>query len=370
MSPEDGRAWMRAALVVATLLRAPGAGAATTTPLGKVEVAGVRTLVARPRGAGPFPAIVFANAAHEAGSAEPVARTLIEALARSGFVVLAPELPGLRRGEITEATLQATTELVREAAGRPDLTTGRVALVGASTGAALSILAAADPALADRVSVVGAVAPFADLENVFRLATTGFYARDGCLLAYPVVPRLAVGAARSLALTLPAGPGRTALLDALPAADDLRGDPLARLSLPSLDRDAAAVAALLANRDPRRFDGLFRALPARTRALTEALSPVRVVGRLGIPVEIAVGPKDRYFPPVECEALAKSGPTVRLTVTATLDHARPRLVAHDVRDAARFAHFVARVLEEAARPVRPAPESTAFRRSGAKTRFV
>ena len=82
---------------------------------------------------------------------------------------------------------------------------------------------------------------------------------------------------------------------------------------------------LLTNREPRRFDELYAALPAQIRATVEELSPLHAAARLRAPVELATAPRDRYFPVAESRALAAASPNVRLTVTSLLAHATPRL---------------------------------------------
>ena len=88
-----------------------------------------------------------------------------QGLARAGFLVGVPDLPGLRLGEITPATTHALVRVALAVAGR-----GRVSFYGVSVGATLA-LATESPGLAGRVRAVGGEAPWTDLEKVIRLAT-------------------------------------------------------------------------------------------------------------------------------------------------------------------------------------------------------
>jgi len=244
------------------------------------RIAGVDTLVARPRrGAGPV--VVYANAMTPLGVDQPAVGRFLSALAGAGFVAIAPELPHVRRGELTPATIDSLVSVARAAGPR-------VALVGASTGAGLAILAAGDPRLAYRVGTVAAVAPFASLRSVLQLATTGYYG-DRPYAADPLVAR---AAARSLVANAPEDP---------------------------------AVTALLANRDPRRFDELYAALELDTRGLIEELSPLSRISQVSAPVEIVSSPADPFFPVDESRTLAAAGRDIRLTVTPALLHVIPRL---------------------------------------------
>ncbi len=265
---------IRALTVLASTIR----GDASTCE--RERFAGVEALVARPR-RGLGPVVVYANAMTPLGVELPAVGRFLAGLAGAGFVAIAPELPHVRRGEVTPETIDALVRVARAAGPQ-------VALVGASTGAGLAILAAGDPRIAHRVTAVAAIAPFASLRNVIQLATTGYYGDR----PYAAAPLLACAAARSLAATAP---------------------------------DDSAVAALLANRDPRRFDDLYAALEPDTRALVQELSPLARIGDVSAPVELASSPSDPFFPVEEAHALASAGRDVRLTVTPALLHVIPRL---------------------------------------------
>src|SRR5688572_20450166 len=127
------------------------------------EVAGTPVEIVRPAGSGPWPAWIFVNGAHPERRREPVVSRLAEGLARAGFVVFVPDLPGLGEGTITQRTLQAAGDVAEAAVAHPDVRNGRAALIGASTGAGLALVTAARPSLREHISVVAAVAPFADL---------------------------------------------------------------------------------------------------------------------------------------------------------------------------------------------------------------
>ena len=304
-------------------------------------VGGAPSTVARPgRGEGPWPAIVFVNGATRRGRHHPQVQRLARGLARAGFLVVVPDLPGLRLGAITPATTAATIRATRSAAESSDARDARVGLYGVSVGATLALLAAESPALAGRVTVVGGEAPWVDLRRVMRLATTGLY--DG--RPYETDPYVDLAVARSLAAGLSAGRQRTRLVAELEAVDDDDPTPLGGVSPAEYRGAAATLVQLLRNRDPHRFPRLYAQLPAAQRAGIRALSPLYAARRLTMPVELATAPHDKYFPPAESRALARAAPDVRVTVTSTLDHAVPRLSFGDLADLGRFDGFIVRYL--------------------------
>jgi pimeloyl-ACP methyl ester carboxylesterase len=314
----------------------------TDTP--RVEdglVAGVPTTVYRPGGGDRWPALVFLNGITARGRHHPEVERLAGALARVGFLVFVPDPPGLSRGEITDRTLSATIGVVRAAADSRDATGRRVGLVGVSIGTSLGLLAAEEPSLAERITLVAGIAPYTDLENITRLATTGYAEEAGSLTRYETTSFLPLVIARSLVAALPDGRERSRLLAKLLRLHEGSPDPLALFRRPEpkeVAPSARAVVALLANRDPARFDRLYAALPQELRASILRLSPLAGAARLRAPVEIASAPHDKYFPLGETRALARAAPhsRVRLTVTSTLHHAVPNFSLSDLSDLVGF----------------------------------
>ena len=347
-----------AVVVLSSVLETPALGwivaHATDEPdVRDAVVGGVPTMVARPGGSGPWPAIVFVNGVTPLGRHEPRVQALAHGLARAGYLVLVPDPPGLAAGEVTPRTLAAIVAVAGDALARRDAAEEGVALVGVSVGASLALVAAANPALRERVSVVAGIAPYTDMVNVFRLATVDAYGAGGRLVPYETGSFLELVAARSLVASLPAGRERSELLAALPATSEVSEDaldPVARLRAADrrrLSTPARSIVALLSNRDPTRFDTLYGALPRSARAANVRLSPLAVAKRLRAPVEIASAPEDKYFPLAESRALARVAPDVRVTVTTTLAHAVPEPSPRGVADLFRFDAFVVRVLDRA-----------------------
>ena len=353
---------MHAAVILGATLDLPGKSFLSrraTTPRTEDHVlAGVPVTRVRPAGPGPWPALVFMNGATPDGRTPPMVLRLSVPLARLlpptrkirlRHLVFIPDLPGVAGGELSPATLATSIAFTEAATRTPEAADNRVALAGVSIGGSLALLCAADARVAEHVSAVVCVAPYSDLEEVMRLATTSSY-RDGSKLSsYPVPPYLAVGLARSLAAMLPPTAEAAALCEELRELDpdsasalEFRED-----AFRTAGADALALFALLSNRDPKRFDDLYAALPAQIRSTVEDLSPLHHAANLRMPVEIATAPRDRYFPVAESRALVAASPHVRLTVTSLLAHATPRLSVRYLAELGRLNSFFVRGLEAA-----------------------
>ena len=259
------------------------------------------TVTVRPRTAPPWPAVMFANGATPDGRDHPGVRRFAASLARAGYIVFIPELPGVAVGELLASeTLAASVECAARAADSPETRDGRIGLFGVSVGGTLALLIAAAPELSARVSVVACIAPFTDLEKVTMLATTGTYPGPEGLGRYPVSPELPVGVARSLVACLEPTADARALGRVVGSLDPTSPDPLGRLReapFGALGPAAAAALALLVNRDPSSFDALFAASsrPGEKRG-RDALTTSLGGAARAAPVEIATAQRDKYFP--------------------------------------------------------------------------
>jgi pimeloyl-ACP methyl ester carboxylesterase len=348
------RSWIDAQLaayvVLATTIDTPVlnwiAAAATEGPrVEETRIAGQEATVVRPGSGKRWPAVVFANGATEEGHLHPEVQRLARGLARADFLVVVPELPGLRQGEITVRTLSALVQVARTTADRPDAEDGRVGFIGVSVGSSLALAAAEDPALAGRVSALAGIAPYADLKEVARLATTGYIRSGGTLRAYDADDFVLLAVARSLSSSLPPGRDRDRFLAQLAAIPNERDNPLAGFTLPADAGPAArALFRLLAGGAPHDFDGLWRRLPRRVRDDAELLSPIARADRLTMPVELATSPRDDYFPVSESRRLERAARHVRVTVTESLSHAVPEPSLDGLGATFRFDGFVVRSL--------------------------
>ncbi|MCA1688164.1 MAG: alpha/beta fold hydrolase [Actinobacteria bacterium] len=334
--------------VLETPTLAPVVEAVTDEPrFADTSVAGNPAFVVRPRGEGPWPALFFVNGVVTEGRELPEVRRLAEGLARAGYLVVVPDLPGLRRGEIRPETVHETLEVARAISDRPDARDGKVGLVGVSTGATLALLAAEKADLDGRVSVVAGVAPYTDAKTVLDIATTGHYRKGGKLVRFEADPFLPGVITQSLVSTLPPGEDRETLLDELEEVDRLRPEFLADLR--DMGPESRSVAEFLANEDPQRFDELYAGLPDGVRANMEELSPLAGDERLSVPVELIAGPQDKYFPVSESYAIVRIAPQARVTVTGALDHVEPSSSFRDFPAFLPVNGFVVRSLREARR---------------------
>jgi pimeloyl-ACP methyl ester carboxylesterase len=267
-----------------------------------IDTPGLAAHVWRPAGGAPWPALVLVHGLTPAGRDDARLGWAAELLARAGFRVVVPDLPALRRQQLRPEDAGA----VAAALG---VVEPPASIVAVSVGARPAIAAAADPALAARVRLVVSLGGYAEARELVRYFTTGAYGLGGVagrVRLDPALGRAFLGL--NLDLVRDAA-------DRAAVAAALEGGPLPATA----GAEARAVLAVLENRDPARVDALLAALPSETRALLDALSPARLVGRLPSRLVLVHGRDDPAIPFTESLRLA-----------AAADPRRTRLVLVDL----------------------------------------
>jgi len=258
--------------------------------------------------------LVLVHGLSAQGKDDPRLRQAAQLLARAGFAVAVPTIPGLTqlrlRPEDAEPVVAAIQVLGSRSGGR------RVAVVGVSVGAGPALLAAADPRVADRVGLVlslGGYASTVELLRHFLTGQSGFGPVTERAAPNPEGARLLLRAN----LDLLEDPRDRARLSAW--LDAAGGAPPGALS-----RAGAAVVELLENRDPARVGPLIEALPPALRTLLERLSPEQVLPRLRGRLVLVHGRNDPAVPYTEslrlAEAARRAGIPLRLVVVGVVAH--------------------------------------------------
>lgn len=243
--------------------------------------------------------IVLAPGFSEAGRDDPRFLPLAESLARAGFAVRVPVLPGAQR-----LTLDAADVAAMRAAARAEAASGRrVATAGISFAAAPALIAGQEPG----VGLVVTLGGFHAMGAVATFAATGAHRAPGD----PAWRRDARNA-------VAAGAFLIAIADALPDRGDrffLReaGErrlthpdaPLADIA-PRLTAEGRAALALVEERDPDAIPARLAALPQAARAALEALDPAR--GTLATCTLAIHGLADPVIPWTQSAALAAALP--------------------------------------------------------------
>ncbi|HEX9445405.1 MAG TPA: alpha/beta fold hydrolase [Candidatus Binatia bacterium] len=129
-----------------------------------------------PRGGKKRAAILLTHGIIEAGKDDPRLVRFAYSLARAGFVVLVPDLRGMKSFRIRFGDVDDIVASVRHLASLRDIVDDKkMGLMGFSYAAGPTMMAAADPSIRDRVKFVVSFGGYYDPVNVVRFITTGYY---------------------------------------------------------------------------------------------------------------------------------------------------------------------------------------------------
>ncbi len=120
----------------------------------------------RPPDSGRYPAVLFFLGVAPLASRDPRVVQIAEGLSRSGLVVAVLESPHLVAERILPEEVDGLVDAFQVVSRHPAVDPDRVGFAGFCVGAALALLAAADPRIADRVTFVNALTPYYDGEEL------------------------------------------------------------------------------------------------------------------------------------------------------------------------------------------------------------
>ncbi len=258
----------------------------------------------RARGEGkPFPLLLVRGLQSIDRDDQQVA-LLANNLARAGFLVLVPDIEGMRtyriESESAEDVLLSFQYLAALAPASP-----RGGLMGIGYGSGPVQLAAADRRIRDKVGVIAILGGYYDLHEVLRYILTGSFeygkhrgrVRPDDSLRWEL-------AYRNLNL-LPRSEDRAKLRELIQLRNKYEKASAERIAR-SLDGEAKSLYDIMANKVPDRFDELYRKLPRHMKELLQQMSPSRATPNTTAAFIIVHGMDDYSVPYTESLKIANA----------------------------------------------------------------
>ncbi|MBU1663981.1 MAG: dienelactone hydrolase family protein [Gammaproteobacteria bacterium] len=262
----------------------------------------------------PRAAIVAVPGAVPLAKDDPRLVAFATSLARAGFAVLAPEMPGFRQMRVRPSDAQEIADAFRYLASRPELSPdGRAGMFAFSYAVGPALLAALQDDIRDRVRFVVGLGGYHDLPRAMRFFTTGWFEHAGeWRQIIPDDTGRMVLVYASLDYLADAREGAESDRARFERMVELRGrDPQAELTplAAGLSAQGKAVYALAVNGDPARFPELLAGLPEAMRADMERLNLARHdLKQLQARLLLVHGRNDNLIPYPESLALAAAVP--------------------------------------------------------------
>lgn len=254
------------------------------------------------------------------GKGHPVFRRTARSLARAGFLVLAPDFPDLRAFHLSEANVRTIVEAVRTLEAEAISPLG---ILGFSFGAGPALLAAADPAIRDRIDLVGSFGGYWDLADVILFVTTGWFEEEG---RWRQAAQQPYNRWKLLAALAPyvADPEERGKLQRIAERKLAHPEEDVRAELGRLGSEGRHLFALVENRERDRVADLLASLSPQIRERIQRLSPSAAVSRVRARLLIAHGRDDDSIPYTESAKLARAVSNLgRLVIFDGFTHAFP-----------------------------------------------
>ncbi len=271
------------------------------------------------------PALVLVPGAAPKGKDDPRLRAFAGSLARIGFVVLVPEIPGLRRLRVQASDARDIADAVAHLVARASAGAGgKVGVVAISYSVGPAVLAALRPGSRDAIAFVLGIGGYYDLTSVVTYITTGhFRERPGTPWRRRRPNRYAKWVFMLSNAHHIGNPYDYALVRNI--AQRKWADPRADVAalVARLGPEGRRILALVENRDPDKVAALLRGLPAAARREMQALDlKGRDFSGLGARLILVHGRDDAIIPYTESRRLARAAGTARarLFVAPALFH--------------------------------------------------
>lgn len=273
----------------------------------------------------PRSGIVLVPGAAPGGREHPRLRAFARSLARAGFAVVVPDVPGLAALRVSPDDSRIFADGAKFLESRPDLAPGgRIGLGAFSYSVGPAVLAALEPGGARRIRFILGVGGYHDIRKELRFATTGWYrTASGWQFRKPNPYAVLVFVLGILDRV--SDPGDRLVLQQM--AERRTRDPDADLAdlAARLGPEGRAVYEFATNGDRDRFGELYSRLPPGVLAKLEALDlATRDLSGLKARLILVHGQTDDIVPYTHSEALARAAPNARAYILRGLDHVELR----------------------------------------------
>ncbi len=277
----------------------------------------------RPATGGPFPGIVVCLGVVPFGIDHPQVPVLGRALARAGFAALLYWSPHMREFRLDPEDIGNLALAYRWLLERPDVDASRSGLLGTCVGGSFAIMAAADPAIRDRIAFIGTYAPFGSMATFAQdiaSATRWVAGKRAPWQVDQITRRVFV-----YSLTADLEPGEAGRLrSAFTVSAEAQ-------ELPDLSEEGRRVQAVLAAKDESAAQAALQELPTEMQRRLDRLSPVNYLHDVHAPVVVILHDEgDQVIPisesrQIETAIAGRTGLQYTVMHFSHLDPAKGRL---------------------------------------------
>jgi len=268
------------------------------------------------------PGIVLNHGVAAGGRSDLRLVNFADALARCGYVALVPEFVNLKEFRVSPSDVDEVVGAYQYLELLPGVDPERVGFFGFSYAGGLALLAANDPAIADRVRFCFLLGGYYDLRSIATYATTGYYRENGDWV-YMEPRHTGKWAFLKNMLEFVDAAGDRALLARIADAKLAGEERDVSAAVDSLGVEGARLYDLMTNADPDRAADIIESLNPRVLDFFDTLSLRGNIDDVSAHLIIAHGRDDNLMPYTESILLAEnapSGASVELRILESIQH--------------------------------------------------
>lgn len=275
----------------------------------------------RPNDHKKHPAVIFTLGIAITKENEQVRQTS-EALARSGFVVLTPDLPDFISGFVWTDSVDTLVSSVEYLDRLSFVDKKKIGFAGFCVGASASIIAAEDPKIASKVNFITGVSPYYDLVSLSKATLSRKTTNSKRQIEDWIPAPLTIDSVILGYINLVPNPDeRDILKDFFIKKEIIFGDKFDNLST-----EAKLIYDFLSSSEMDKVEEAWKKLPQSYRDLAYELSPSTKIGDLRAKLLILNDRKDSYVPKIEGERLMQNLPKGQIYFSEidSFEHASPK----------------------------------------------
>ncbi len=251
----------------------------------------------------------------------PLLVKLAESLARTGLVVLAPDIPRLVAGHVITSATEDAINVFEYLYEQPFVDQEKVGFGGFCVGASVAIVAAEDPRIAKKVAFVNAISPYFNLVELSREIITRQYIKEGEMVDWEPADLSKEALKKGVVLYFSSEEDRKILDQAifakrLPSSDILSG----------LSEESKKVLTYMQTQDFEKSRQLYeKNWPEQGKQIDAELSPNTNISNLEAKLFILSDTNDVFVPPTHSKKFVEnlSEEQVSYTQIDALEHVRP-----------------------------------------------
>lgn len=313
----------------------------------------IRADVYRPDDHLRHPGVIIAHGIADQGKDDPRIRRLAISLASAGYVVLAPHLERLTRGELGPRDREPLVAGFQYLCQQDYVIKERVGMAGFCVSAALALLAAEDQRISKQVAVVSSWGTYYDVRDLIEAVVTQSYTYRGETKPWKPAANIGPALKHIVIQLMPNSSDRAILARLLEGEPPSQGDPSGS-SLQMLSPSVQTAYRLLSGPRPDEVRALWAELDPELYQRLLDLSPSSGIQQLQAKVAIVHGLGDGTVPYVESLKLSDALGDERRVYAGVFrffDHVNPEMsrirldTLHKViTDIVKFYSFFYRIL--------------------------